>query len=212
MIMAENYNKPKGQEGEMEENRLKGKFKVEKKTLSKRIIDFLFSDKIDNIGNYLTYEVLGPTIKDLIYKSFVGAVGMAVYGSVRDSGNTFQKRYASTQRGYTPYDQFGYQAPPGQFYASVQPNPGYYGQGLGLSDISFNTKDDALYQIDRLKTMITKYTKVRIADYYSDVGYTPPATDWAIQSAGWYNLEGAHPVPTSNGRWIIEFPPPVNIR
>ena len=210
--MAENYNKVNA-DMDIGENRLKGKFKVEKKSLSKRIIDFLFSDRIDSIGSWLTYEVLGPAIKDTIYKSFVGAVGMAVYGQVRDNGNPLQKRYANAQRnGYVAYDQYGYQAPPGQFYAQPQTVPYYNQGGLGLSDISFNSKDDALYQIDRLKNMIMKYGKVRVKDYYSDVGYTPPPGNWAIEGAGWYNLEGAHPVPTSNGRWIIDFPPPVNIR
>lgn len=209
MIMAENNKN----NTEMEENRLKGQIKVEKKSFTRKIIDFLFSDKIDSIGNYLTYEVVRPTIIDLIYKSIVGAAGMALYNSAAQRNqNPLQQRYSGAQRNYTPYDQMAYQAPPGQFYANVQAAPGYYGQGLGLNDISFNTKDDALYQIGRLKDMITRYGKVRVSDYYLDVGYTPPPSDWAVQGAGWYSIEGAKPVPTTNGRWIINFPPPVSIK
>ncbi len=197
------YNK----EPVMEENKLRGQFKVEKKPILKRVVDFLFSDKIDSIGNYITYDVLGPAIRDLIYKSIIGAAGMAVYGSVRDTANPLERKYGGAQRDYSAMAR----GQGGQFYAQTQ-GAVYGGQyGYGINDISFDSKDNALYQIDRLKTMIAKYGKVRIADFYADVGYTPPVENWTIQGTGWYNLETAHPVPTSNGRWIIDFPPPVSI-
>lgn len=188
----------------MEENKYKGQFKIEKKSLAKRAIDFLFSDKIDNIGNYIVYDVLGPTIRDLIYKSFVGAIGMAVYGSVRDAGNPLEQRYSGARRDYSAMSRPG----PAQFNVQTQVPPTY---GYGIYDITFDTKDIALYHLDRLQAYIAQYGKVRVKDFYDDVGYTPPTSNWALSGAGWYNLDYVTAVPTSNGRWIIDFPPPVSI-
>ena len=200
-----NYNNPQNDEANLEPNRLKGQFKVEKKSLSKRLINFLFSDKIDSIGNYLIYDILGPTLRDLLYKSVVGAAGMTIYGSVRDTGNAMERKYAGARQDYSAMSRPG----PNQFYAQTQATPQY---GYGIYDISFNTKDDALYQLDRLQVLIAKYGKVRVKDFYTDVGYTPPPGNWALDGAGWYNLDNVTAVPTSNGRWIIDFPPPVSIR
>lgn len=201
-----NYNNSGNIDTDLGPNRLKGQFKVEKKSLSKRIINFLFSDKIDSIGNYLVYDILGPTLRDLLYKSVVGAAGMTIYGSVRDNGNALERKYAGARRDYSAMAQ---QPASNQFYAQTQATPQY---GYGIYDISFNTKDDALYQLDRLQANIAKYGKVRVKDFYQDVGYTPPPGNWAIDGAGWYNLDNVTAVPTSNGRWIIDFPPPVSIR
>lgn len=199
-----NYNNPKNDEANLEPNRLKGNFKVEKKTLSKRLINFLFSDKIDNIGNYLIYDILGPTLRDLLYKSVVGAAGMTIYGSVRDTGNAMERKYAGARRDYSAMAR----QDPDQYFAPPQPRSQY---GYGIYEISFDTKDDALYRLDRLQALIAKHGKVRVKDFYDDIGYSPKG-NWAIEGIGWYNLDNVTAVPTSTGRWIIDFPPPVSIR
>ena len=61
-----NYNNPKNDEANLEPNRLKGQFKVEKKSLSQRLLNILFSDKIDSSGNYLIYDSLGTSLRDLL--------------------------------------------------------------------------------------------------------------------------------------------------
>jgi len=195
------YNKPNDI---LEGNKYKGQFKVEKKTLAQRCINFLFSDKIDSIGNYLVYDIIGPTFRDLIYKSFVGAIGMAIYGSVTNPGNPLEQKYAGARRDYSSMSRPG----PSQFNVQTPMQPQY---GYGIYDITFDTKDIALYYLDRLQAYIAKYGKVRVKDFYDDVGYTPPPGNWAIEGAGWYNLTGVTAIPTSNGRWIIDFPPPVSI-
>ena len=199
------YNK-KPEAPLFEENKYKGKFKIEKKPLMKRIVDFLFSDKIDSIGNYITYDVLGPAIRDLIYKSIIGAAGMAVYGSVRDTANPLERKYGSAPRDYSALSR----APQGQFYSNPSvPVGGQY--NVGLYDITHDSKDIAEYYLDRLKVRIATYGKARVKDFYEDVGYTPPSSNWAVEGLGWYNLDDVHCVPTSNGRWLIDFPRPVSI-
>ena len=145
--MRADYNKPNDI---LEGNKYRGQFKVEKKTLAQRAINFLFSDKIDSIGNYLVYDIIGPTFRDLIYKSFVGAIGMAIYGSVTNPGNPLEQKYAGARRDYSAMSRPG----PGQFNVQTPMQPQY---GYGIYDITFDTKDIALYYLDRLQAYIAKY-------------------------------------------------------
>lgn len=200
-----NYNSP----DEGKTSVIKGKARIEKKTPSKKIIDFLFSDKIDSVANYLAYYILGPSLKDLIFKMGTGALQMALFG-----GNT-----VGTSGGYVP--GYGYQparrdAPiPYNMMANpnyAQPQGGYYQQRVSLNDISFDTKDDAWLVLDRMGREIGRYGKVRVADFYTFAGITGQEGNWTLQGNGWYTLGDAHPMMRTDGRWVIEFPPVQSLR
>ena len=195
---------------EKKEKVIKGGAKLEKKSTKKKIVDFLFSDKLDSIGNYLGYYILGPSLKDLIFKMVTGAAQMALFG-----GNTVATN--NTSSNYIP--GYGYQ--PGRrdplTYSNVS-NPGYaqpmgyQQQRVALGDISFDTKDDAWLVLDRMGREIQRYGKVRVADYYNFAGVTGQESNWALQSSGWYMLGDAHPMMRTDGRWVIEFPPVQSLR
>ena len=75
-----NYNKMQTPDGKPEPEKpskvIKGTAKLEKRTPAKKLVNFLFSDKLDSIGTYLTYEVLGPSLRNLAYQLGVGALQM----------------------------------------------------------------------------------------------------------------------------------------
>ena len=207
-----NYDKP---ETELGENKLKGKIKIEKKSIAKRVTDFLFSNKLDNIGYWVLNSVLWPSLRDALFQSVVGAARMTIYNAGQDAGMPQQPQtpypYSPMPRsingGYRAYDQIS-----GQYYYTAPQNQPYYGQQVDLGYMPFATKDDALYQIGRLKDMITRYGKVSVKQFYRDLEITPPIGNWVIETCGWYNLDAAKPVATVDGRWIIDFPPPVKIQ
>ena len=190
---------------EKKEKVIKGSAKLEKKSAKKKIVDFLFSDKLDSIGNYLAYSILGPSLKNTLFNMVTGALQMALFG-----GNTV----ASQQSGrYIP--GYGYQAgqrDPYQYNqmanpSYAQPQPGPYQQRVGLNDISFDTKDDAYLVLDRMAREIARYGKVRLADFYVFSGITGQEGNWTLQGSGWYSLGDARPIMRTDGRWMIEFPP-----
>lgn len=187
---------------------IKGTAKVEKPTLGKKMVNFLFSDKIDSVANYLTYYILGPSLKDLIYKMATGGLQMVLFGGQ----NSAQPPYPGYGNGYMqgrrdpiPYNNF---SNPG--YA--QPQPGLYQQRVTLNDISFDSKDDAWLVLDRMNREIGRYGKVRVADFYTFAGITGQEGNWTLQGNGWYDLNAAHPMMRTDGRWIIDFPPVQNLR
>ena len=201
--MAENnaYNSE-----DVKEKVIKGSVKVEKKKLGKRVVDFLFSNKIDDMGNYLVETYLKPGVGNLLYSIVVGAARM-MFGR----GGYPQGQYIPGQ-GYQPggRDPYQYNTYSNQAYA--QPQPVGYGQRVSISDVSFDTKDDAYLVLDRMAREISRYQKVRVADFYTFAGVTGQEGNWALQANGWYTLGDAHPILRTDGRWIIDFPPVQNLR
>lgn len=210
--MAENINYNLQ---EPAEKVIKGQAKVEKTPLSKKMVNFLFSDKIDSVANYLTYYILGPSLKDLVYKMATGGLQMVLFGGNTQGQppyypgyggyNNYNNGYMQARRDPVPYNQMSY---PG--YA--QPQPGIYQQRVSLNDISFDSKDDAYLVLDRMNREIQRYGKVRVADFYTFAGITGQEDNWTLQGNGWYDLNMAHPMMRTDGRWIIEFPPVSSIR
>lgn len=204
MASETNYTKPE-EAGKV----IKGTAKVEKRKFGMKFVDFLFSDKLDSVSNYLTYYILGPSLKDLIYKMITGATQMVLFG-----GNSQGSQGGSYIPGYgyqpvrrdapVPYNMMGN---PG--YA--QPQPGIYQQRITLNDISFDTRDDAQLVLDRMNREISRYGKVRIADFYTFAGITGQESNWTLQGSGWYSLANVYPMMRTDGRWIINFPPATQI-
>ena len=188
-----------------------GSARVEKQSLGKKMVGFLFSDKIDSVANYLTYYILGPSLKDLVFKMATGGLQMVLFGGNNQiqppypGYGGYSNGYMQARRDPVPYSQM---SNPG--YA--QPQPGFYQPRIGLNDISFDSKDDAYVVLDRMNREIMRYGKVRVADFYTFAGITGQENNWTLQGNGWYDLNTAHPMMRTDGRWVIEFPPVSSIR
>jgi len=190
---------------------IKGSAKVEKPKLGKKVVDFLFSDKIDSIANYLAYYILGPSLKNLIFQMGSGALQMALFGG--QGGNNmppmgYNGNFNGARRDPTPYERMTQY----QNYGYAQPQPAIIGQRVSLNDISFDTKDDAWLVLDRMNREIGRYGKVRVADFYTYAGITGQEGNWTLQGNGWYSLNGVSPMMRTDGRWVIDFPPVASLR
>lgn len=214
--MAENinYNQVQGKLESGENNKpskvIKGTARVEKLTPVQKIVGFLFSDKLDSIGKYLTYEVLGPSLRNLAYQLGLGALQMAFFGNNRPPVNGMippSQQATGARRDYAAYSSQAYASPPPQM---VQ-QPGYR-QRIMPDDISFDTIDDAKLVLDRMGTQLQKFGKVFLRDFYEFSGITGQLDNWTLGSYGWYNLNGAQMVQRIDGRWMIQFPDPVLMR
>ena len=176
--MAENNYQQDDLKGKV----VKGNVKIEKKTFRKKVIDFLFSDKIDSVGNYLM-----------------------LFGNGTVAQAPQSQAYQVGRREPVPYNTLANPS-----YA--QPQPSYGAQRVTMNDIVFDTKDDCYMVLDRMSKIIQHYGRARLADYYEAAGITGQESNWALQTSGWYFLGDAHPVMRMDGRWIIEFPPLQSIR
>lgn len=198
-----NYNKPE-ENGKV----IKGSARVEKRKFGKKMVDFLFSDKLDSVANYITYYILGPSLKDLVFKMGTGALQMALFGgNTVNSGGSYVPGYGYQPVRRDPPTPYNLMGNPNYASGYAQPQPGLYQQRVTLNDISFDTRDDAQLVLDRMCREISRYGKVRVADFYNFAGITGQEGNWTLQGSGWYNLGGVYPSMRTDGRWIINFPP-----
>ena len=184
---------------------IKGKAQIDKPKLSKRMVNFLFSNKIDSVMNYLAYYILGPSLKDLIYKMGTGALQMALFGgNTQSSSGQYIPGY-----GYQPVrrDPVPYNTMSTTNAGYANPQPDIYQRHVSLNEISFDTRDDALVVLDRMRRTLGRYQKVRVADFYTFSGITGQESNWTLQGMGWYSLDNVSPMMRTDGRWIIDFPP-----
>lgn len=195
---------------------IKGNAQIDKPSFGKKIIDFLFTDKMDSVAGYLASYILGPGLKELIFKLGTGALQMALFngqggaqmpplGWNNSVNNGWSNGYATARRDPTPYNMMmsnGY----------AQPQPGLVVQRMDLNNISFDSKDDVYRVLDRMNQDIKRYGMVRVADFYTYAGITGQESNWTLQGNGWCDLNYARPMMRTDGRWIIDFPPVVPLR
>ena len=211
-----NYNKMQNPDGNTTSDKpskvIKGSAKLEKRTPAKKLVNFLFSDKLDSIGTYLTYEVLGPSLRNLAYQLGVGALQMTFFGTNRPPMGAIppSQQYSGARRDYGAYSNPGYGYAQPQQPVIAAPNG--YRQRLMPNDISFDTADDANLVLDRMRMQLQKFGKVFLRDMYEFCGITGELDNWTLGSYGWYDLNSAHPIQRTDGRWMIQFPDPMMLR
>lgn len=209
-----NYNQVQGKlengEAEKPSKVIKGTAKVEKLSPLQKVVGFLFSDKIDSIGKYLTYEVLGPSLRNMAYQLGLGALQMAFFGNNRPPVGAPvppSQQYSGARRDYGAYSNPGYANPQPQMVAQ-----GPYRQRIMPNDISFDTADDAMLVLDRMKAQCQKFGKVFLRDFYEFSGITGQLDNWTLGSYGWYDLNPAQIMQRIDGRWMVQFPDPLLMR
>lgn len=163
-----------------------------KKSFGRKVLDTFLSEKIDDVGDYVTHNVIGPGIKSLLFDMVNSAISMMFWGDPnvrrrdrRDGGGSRASDYwragndgRSRERSRRPaYD---------------------------YDDIIFETRDDAERVLDRLFDQLDRYGKARVADLYEAAGLSPDG-NYTVNYYGWYSLRGAGVYPTSEG-WAIDLP------
>lgn len=179
-----------------------GMAKKQKKTLSKKVIDALFDQKVDEAIDYAKHNVIGPGIRRLIFDAFMGGLSMIFFG---DAGGFYGGdpggRTGGGRRGYDRiYDSRNGRAGDGYRRRS----------SVDVSDILFETREDAERVLDRLYRDLQEYGRVRVADLYSAAGVSGNSM-WTDNNYGWFNLDRAAPYPTSEG-WQLDMPPAESLR
>lgn len=190
---------------------IKSYVKVEKPTLKKRVLGFLFSDKIDSIGSYLTNYILGPSLRELGFRMITGAAQMALFGNgtvqnPNNVNNGLLPGWGMQNRpNIIPYNTFS-QPQPTYVQSPIMPQPGMSVGFGGTNEVTFATKDVANVVLDRMKNVLATYGKCKVADFYRSAEISPPANNWTLESNGWYDLSTAQPIMTTDGRWILGLP------
>lgn len=194
---------------------IKGDVIFEKPTFIKKLTDFLFSDKLDNVTLYLAKTILGPSLRELVFKMGVGALQMTLFdgqnGINYGAGGSYIPNYGYRPAINTNQVPYNMMSNPGYAQPMTGNVPMQQGIRVNVRDVSFQSKDDAYVVLDRMNNVIKQYGKVKVADFYNFAGITGQEDNWTLQNCGWYGLGDAKTVFCTNGRYIIDFPPVVRL-
>lgn len=147
------------------------------------------------ISHYIVHEIIGPSIQDIVYSSFISGVNMMFgrqgTGYVAAPKNQTGQPYKGPEVNYAAGSKI-----------SVPPRP----QNEQFApEIPIPTQQEAALVLKTLKDRAEAHGKVSLADYYRMVRLE---SSWADNSYGW-SAERLRGVPISgypSRGWIIQLP------
>ena len=173
-----------------------GEITTRKKSFLRKAADIIINQNVDNIKDYVIFDVIIPSIRNTVNDTLISIVEM-LFGSRRKSNGT-------PTTSYSAYYKNGQSTTK----PANQDNRG----SLGLSKRDFDeviveNRWEAEDIIDQMVSCIAEYGSVSIADFYELVGIQSNFTD---NKYGWTNLSSAM-VERVGGGYLIKLPPTVKL-
>ncbi len=191
----------------IEKVELKGTVVSKKPSFLTKLKDTFIADDARDVGDYIVWDILVPTIKRTIRDVIVGSTDRVFLGTsspnsssslYRERGVTYVKHtdYSSASKTRTRND-----IRPQSVRPSTRTN-------FHLNEIVFDNYDDASAVLERLVDYLETYGKVSVDDYFDLVGQS---SDYTAQNWGWTSLASATIVNTFGG-YFIKLPNPIVIK
>lgn len=190
----------------VEKIELTGKVSVKKRSFAKRLRENLFPGHAEAIGEYIMWDVLLPSAKDVMADMANTFFERMLFGDARPGRRPMQQRaqgnttHVSYNRMSAPQTQQGIRQEPRQ-----QPQ---LNRAREFDDILFETRVEAERIFAGMIDTIGRYQACTIADMYDLVGLTGDytASDW-----GWTNLEGVTVERARGHGYFINLPEPIRM-
>lgn len=183
----------KAQEQKVVQKVISGQVVAKKKTPMQNLLSTFFSVDKDRMKDYVTYDVVIPTIK----RTIITLVDAAL------NGGDLSRRKDSSTVGRVSYDRM-YSSSIARERDKDREADRRNRSALDYDDIEFASRGDAVLVLESMNDILDRYGVVSIGDYYDLAGWSNYNT--CIHKYGWTNLSSAKVICTWNGRYIIEFP------
>lgn len=186
---------------ESEENKapvVKGNVKQKKKSAGKQFVENFVNEDANTIKTHVLFDIVVPTLKDMISNGFQAALDMLLYGSTQERNMVSSSRGRRIGGGQTNYNAISQQK---KRYSE--------GRNQVCDDILFEERADAMSVLDELTDQIDKYGYVSCYDLYDAAGLS---CDYTLKNWGWYDLSSANVIRTREGDYIISLPKPIVIK
>ena len=149
---------------------------LHKKTTGEKFKETFLGENVNSIGSYIIYEVLIPSVIDMIREGMHSATDMLLPG-----GSSRRARSRGRER-TTPYHQMGRNKRSGDVYDVSRPTRR---KEFDFSSIELWTLADADEVRQGVLDNIDVYGQVRVADFYSLADVSSSSTDnnwgWTVQ-------------------------------
>ena len=178
------------------------KGKVKKKS---SFAELFLSEERDDIGDYVTKQVIIPRIKETVFDVVMGALSMALFdGKHAVNHNTFM-RNNMTLNSRINYSGFSNGGGANTVISASSPRR----SELNISEWEFDAKDDADLVFSVLCDTAIEYGSVSVAVFYQqliNLDLYKGDYDYTLQHWGWYKdtVMNAKVLPTRGG-WYIDI-------
>lgn len=190
---------------------LKGTVVVKKPSFFVKLKETFIADDARDVGDYILWDILVPTIKRTIRDVIVGSTDRIFLGTgstnnssslYRERGVTYVKRTDYSSRSNNQRTRPSIESRSSE---SSRPSPRV---NFGLDDIVFDRYEDAAAVLERMVDYLDTYGKVSVDDYF---GLAGQSIDYTAQNWGWRSLSSATIVNTFGG-YFIKLPKPILIK
>lgn len=182
---------------------LKGTVVVKKPSFASRLKETFIAEDARDVGDYILWDILVPTIKRTIRDIIVGSADRVFLGTgVSSSSNSLYRERGVT---YVRRTDYGASSRVSTAKAPKVENRMSPPVNFGLDQIVFDNYEDASSVLERLVDYLDTYGKATVDDYFDLIGKSAPFT---AQNWGWRSLSSATIINTAGG-YFIKLPKPI---
>lgn len=198
----------KAEKPAIEKVELKGTVVTKRPSFLSKLKETFIADDARDVGDYIVWDILVPTIKRTIRDVIVGSADRVFLGasSPNSSSSLYRERGVTFVKSKTDYSSVSRTAK-ARTERPQETRP-VSRTNFGLNDIVFDNYEDASAVLERMVDYLDTYGKVSVDDYYGLVGQS---IDYTAQNWGWTSLSSAIIVNTFGG-YFIKLPKPVLIK
>lgn len=178
---------------------IEGEVVRRKKPLGTRIKETFVGSDMKSVGQYITFEVLLPAMKDTIADITSQGVERMLFGEARSTSRRTGTRPGSG--GYVQYNRMGGDRDRrrDREFPSRKARANH-----DFDDIVLATRVEADEVIDRLYDLVSRYNSATVADLYELLGISGSFTD---DKWGWTDLYGSKARRVTGG-YLLDLPRP----
>lgn len=165
---------------------ISGNVTRKKPSIGKKLFNAFISNDIDDIGDYILNDIIVPNIKYAISDGVDSLLGV-------------KKKPTSKSGSYTSYGGYYNKKDTGSNRVKKERTPV---SRYKYDEIIIDTRAEATEVLEYLRSILSEYDVVSVADFYETVGAPSNYTD---NKYGWTNLDDAKIQRDRNG-YIIDFP------
>ncbi|MBP5595640.1 MAG: hypothetical protein J6Y02_09685 [Pseudobutyrivibrio sp.] len=170
-----------------------GSVKVREKSLGSKFRDTFLGEEIKDAKSYIIFDVVVPSIKEMIVDTVENAVEM-IFGV---GGRTHRRSSGAGKSG----EQVSYNA---YYKSNKEPSRAVKREdrgAYGYKEIVMGSRGEAEEVIDILMDAVSEYGQVSVADLYEAAG--APTGTWADNKYGWTDLRSAYAKRVRDGYLIV---------
>ena len=188
-----------------------GEVVIRKKPFGHKFKSIFFGGEFKEVVSYVTYDVLLPGARDILFDTIKNGAARSIYGSrgtsFRGRGNAIpvrsQVQYNNPVRRLSDPRMGDPRMPPMSTRLPDQPPGGYRQNRREANDIIFASKEDAEQTLETMLNCVEMYGVTSLADLYELVGLPQAHID---QKWGWNNLT-PNSIKQIRDGWLLELPP-----